>query len=116
MDDGFGASRRHDHSAGEANRMKAGVTTVLTAAEMRAATIVVDALLGTGAQGSARGEILAAIHEVNSAFPEANVVAVDIPSGLGSDLPEIDGEYVRADYTLTFTAPKVSQVLAPTCD
>jgi len=85
-------------------------------AEMRAATIVVDALLGTGLTGPARGPMLELIREINTGFPQAKVVAVDIPSGLGSDTGEVLGEAVRADYTVTFTAPKVGQVLPPACD
>ncbi len=84
--------------------------------EMRAATIVVDALLGTGLTGSARGQMLELIREINTGFPQAKVVAVDIPSGLASDTGQLLGEAVRADYTVTFTAPKVGQVLPPACD
>ena len=36
------------------------------------------------------------------------MIAVDIPSGLGGG-----GEFVRADITVTFTAPKVEHFLAP---
>jgi hydroxyethylthiazole kinase-like uncharacterized protein yjeF len=84
--------------------------------EMREATIVIDALLGTGLKGPAAGESLALIREINSGFPRAKIVALDIPSGLGSDSGAIPGESVRADYTVTFTAPKVGQVLPPACD
>lgn len=84
--------------------------------EMHAATIVVDALLGTGMRGPATGRVAELIHEINSGFPAAKVVAVDIPSGLSSDEPISEGEWVRADYTVTFTAPKVGQSLPPGCD
>jgi NAD(P)H-hydrate epimerase len=83
--------------------------------EMRAATIVVDALLGTGLKGPATGRMAKLIREVNTGFPEAQVVAVDMPSGLDSDAAASEGETVRADYTVTFTAPKVGQVLPPNC-
>jgi NAD(P)H-hydrate epimerase len=86
------------------------------APEMRGASIVLDALLGTGLQGPVAGPMLEWIHEVNSGFPRAKVVAVDIPSGLASDAARSEGETVRADYTVTFTAPKVGQVLAPNCE
>src|SRR5262249_4992468 len=46
----------------------------------------------------------------------AKIVAVDIPSGMPSDSSALVGEFVRADYTVTFTAPKVSQALPPNCD
>jgi hydroxyethylthiazole kinase-like uncharacterized protein yjeF len=86
------------------------------APEMRSATIVLDALLGTGLSGPARGAMLHLIREINNGFPAAKVVAVDIPSGLPSDTASLLGEAVRADYTVTFTAPKVGQVLPPACD
>ncbi len=84
-------------------------------AEMRYATIVVDALLGTGMQGSARGRTLDLIREINTGFPLAKVVAVDIPSGMPSDSGSSEGEAARADYTVTFTAPKIAHVSAPNC-
>ncbi len=83
---------------------------------MRPATLVVDALLGTGLKGPASGVMLDLIREVNRGFPQAKVVALDIPSGLPSDTGAVPGESVRADYTVTFTAPKVSQVMPPACD
>ncbi len=83
--------------------------------DMRTATIVIDALLGTGLKGPATGVLLDWIREINNGFPLARTVAVDIPSGLDSDAPSSAGETVRADFTVTFTAPKVGQVLAPNC-
>ena len=85
-------------------------------AEARLATVVVDALLGTGISGPAAGAMLDAIREINSGFPLAKVVAVDIPSGMPSDSCWPLGEQARADYTVTFTAPKPAQVLPPNCD
>jgi NAD(P)H-hydrate epimerase len=85
-------------------------------AEARLATVVVDALLGTGISGPATGAMLEAIREINGGFPLAKIVAVDIPSGMPSDSGEPLGEQARADYTVTFTAPKPGQVLSPNCD
>jgi NAD(P)H-hydrate epimerase len=79
-------------------------------AEARNATLVIDALLGTGINGPAAGRMLEGIREINRGFPLAKVVAVDIPSGLPH------GEIARADYTVTFTAPKMEQVIPPGCD
>jgi ADP-dependent NAD(P)H-hydrate dehydratase / NAD(P)H-hydrate epimerase len=84
--------------------------------EAHRATLVVDALLGTGVTGPAAGALLEGIREINRGFPLAKVVAVDIPSGMPSDTGEAAGEFARADYTVTFTAPKVSQVMPPNCD
>ncbi|MBI4889165.1 MAG: NAD(P)H-hydrate dehydratase [Acidobacteria bacterium] len=78
---------------------------------MRAATLVIDALLGTGLTGPARGRALELIREMNDGFPGATLVSVDIPSGLCES-----GESVRAAHTITFTAPKAELVLPPTCD
>jgi len=70
-------------------------------------TLSVDAVLGTGLKGPAAGAALELIRTVNATRPPAKVVAVDIPSGLGGG-----GEFVRADLTVTFAAPKVEHFLA----
>ena len=80
-------------------------------AGMSSATLVVDALLGTGLKGPAEGRALDLIRMMNSAFPMAARVSVDVPSGLHPK-----GESVAAALTVTFTAPKVDQVMPPTCD
>ena len=85
-------------------------------AEARAATLVVDALLGTGVSGPATGRMLQGIREINHGFPLATVVAVDLPSGMPSDSGEPAGEFARANYTVTFTAPKVAHAMPPNCD
>ncbi|HOK45785.1 MAG TPA: NAD(P)H-hydrate dehydratase [Bryobacteraceae bacterium] len=83
---------------------------------MRDATLVIDALLGTGLRGPVTGPMLDWVREINSGFPLAKIVAVDIPSGVESDTANTQGETVRADYTVTFTAPKIGQVLPPNCE
>lgn len=80
------------------------------------AEIVVDAVLGTGLAGPARGEAENAIRIINTRFPLAKRVAVDIPSGLPSDTGLPAGEYVHADFTVAFVAPKQTQVLSPSYD
>ncbi len=77
------------------------------------ATIVIDAVLGTGLTGPAKGPALDGIRIINDRFPLARKVAVDIPSGLPSDEPNPTGEFVRAGYTVTFTAAKPAQCLSP---
>ncbi len=81
--------------------------------EANLATIVVDAILGTGLSGPAKGPSLDGIRMINDGFPLAKRVAVDIPSGLPSDETNPSGEFVRTDYTVTFTAAKRSQCLSP---
>jgi NAD(P)H-hydrate epimerase len=84
--------------------------------EMRSATLVIDAVLGTGLAGAASGPALDAILEINSSFPFAKVIAVDIPSGLSGASGKPPGDYVRADATVTFTAPKVCHAMSPACN
>ncbi len=84
--------------------------------DARLATLVLDALLGTGINGPATGRVLEAIREINTGFTLAKVVAVDIPSGMPGDSGEPVGEFARADATVTFTALKVAQAIPPNCD
>jgi len=93
-------------------------------AEIASAQFVVDALLGTGLRGGAVGLIAQVIEDLNrisanSTRPTpAFVVAVDTPSGLPSDGEAAAGPVVRAHATVTFTAPKVGQLIskdAPCC-
>jgi NAD(P)H-hydrate epimerase len=80
---------------------------------METATLIVDALLGTGIHGAASGRAAELVRAINDRFPLADVVAVDIPSGLDSDSGVIAGDAVYANDTVTFTAPKPCQVLSP---
>ena len=69
--------------------------------------IIVDALLGTGVRGAVEGLLAEVISDVNRApEPDQAVVAIDIPSGLNADTGEFSTRCVRADGTVTFTAPK----------
>jgi hydroxyethylthiazole kinase-like uncharacterized protein yjeF len=81
---------------------------------LRAAALVVDALLGTGARGAATDLLAQVIALVNAAARP--VVAVDIPSGLGADLAEPPGPAVRAAMTVTFAFPKRSLLLYPAAE
>ncbi len=85
-------------------------------ASIETATLIVDALLGTGMHGPATGKALEMITAVNERFPLAEVVSVDIPSGLDSDSANLPGPAVHAHHTVTFTAPKPCQVLSPACE
>ncbi len=81
--------------------------------EMRAASIVIDALLGTGLNGVPREPYLSLIDEINHGFPAASIVAVDIPSGMSSDDARTGWRHVVAHHTITFTAPQPAHVLEP---
>ena len=72
---------------------------------------IVDAMLGTGFEGSPREPVAGAIAAINAA--EAPVVACDVPSGVNAATGEIEGEAVRAEVTATFHGPKIGLHVAP---
>jgi len=80
--------------------------------------LVIDALLGTGIARPANGIYAQAIEAINELREKggATVISVDIPSGLPSDNGNPIGPHVRADLTVSFTAPKIGNVLSPTCE
>src|SRR5262252_4268869 len=77
------------------------------------AGVVIDALLGTGLTRPAEGLYAKAIESINHRRDAATIVSVDIPSGLSSDTGQPIGPRVQADLTVSFTAPKIGNVLAP---
>jgi len=87
-------------------------------ARIAASDVILDALLGTGLRGGATGYIARAIDLLNtfsqnatSATP-ALIVAVDIPSGMASDGELAEGPVLRTHHTVTFTAPKIGQLIS----
>ena len=86
--------------------------------QIAAAEVIFDALLGTGIRGAASGLVAQAIEDLNrlsqnaTAAHPAWIVAVDTPSGLPSDGEAAAGPVVRAHLTVTFTAPKIGQLIS----
>ncbi|MGO8986418.1 MAG: NAD(P)H-hydrate dehydratase [Terriglobales bacterium] len=84
------------------------------AAEIFAADVIVDAILGTGFRPPVSDLYAAAISKINAA--RAPIVAVDIPSGADADAMQpvgsTDGNArkARADAIVTFTAPRPAHV------
>src|SRR5262245_26761224 len=75
---------------------------------------VVDALLGTGAEGAPRGLIPAACRLANVLRARGSrVVAVDLPTGVSSDAGVVSPDAVRADVTVTFGHPRRGHWLWP---
>jgi len=74
-----------------------------------AAAVAVDALLGTGATGPARGDVLALAQRLVAYG--ATVVAVDGPTGLDLSSGEAHGP-VRAALSVTFGGPRRGHLLA----
>lgn len=81
------------------------------ASACRGASVVVDAVLGTGARGAPRGDAAAMVRAIGEAgLP---VVALDGPSGVDLTDGSIAGDAVHADLTISFGAPKRGLVLHP---
>ena len=80
--------------------------------------VIVDALLGTGLRGAVIGIIGKAISAVNDFSKNATaarpslIISVDMPSGLPSDGEAAEGPVLRAHETVTFTAPKIGQLIS----
>lgn len=68
------------------------------------ADYIVDALFGIGLKSQVRSPFLEVIQDINAAT--AQVIAVDVPSGLDCDSGEPRGVAVKADYTLAMIAIK----------
>jgi ADP-dependent NAD(P)H-hydrate dehydratase / NAD(P)H-hydrate epimerase len=80
--------------------------------------VIVDALLGTGIRGGAGGLLAQVIENINRFSQDAKaawpawIIAVDTPSGLPSDGESAEGPVLRAHLTVTFTAPKIGQLIS----
>ncbi len=86
--------------------------------EVAKSHVIVDALLGTGLRGPATGLASRTIERLNQLSGNATrvwpalILAVDTPSGLPSDGGAAEGPILRAHLTITFTAPKVGQLVS----
>jgi ADP-dependent NAD(P)H-hydrate dehydratase / NAD(P)H-hydrate epimerase len=106
---------------GIALRSGVPVTEVLTPAAWRKsrlegpqATIIVDALFGTGLDKPLAGLFALAVADINRA--RGFRIAVDIPSGLSADTFRTIGPCVLADMTVALAAPKVAHIFPPAED
>ena len=71
------------------------------------ASVVVDALLGTGVRGELRDPIRSAVELIRTARAAGvPVVAVDTPTAVDLTSGELSDPVVRADVTVTFHRPK----------
>jgi NAD(P)H-hydrate epimerase len=78
------------------------------------ATTVIDAIFGIGGGRAPEGDFLGAVRLVNRAGAAgAEVLAVDIPSGVSADTGEAAGEAVTADATVTFAFKKIGHTIPP---
>ena len=83
--------------------------------------LIVDALFGTGLTRPLEGihtKVIGHLVRLSEARParverRPLIVSLDLPSGLNADTPDLIGDAVQADLTITFTAPKPANVLPP---
>lgn len=83
-------------------------------AKVARATVVVDAVFGTGLVKPLEGVYAAAVADINRSA--AFKLSVDIPSGLSSETFETIGPSVAADLTVTLAAPKIAHIFPPAAD
>jgi NAD(P)H-hydrate epimerase len=81
------------------------------AASLVGSRVLLDALLGTGVRGGARGLTATAIEAMNQSG--ASICSVDLPSGIDADSPAVSGVAVRATRTYTLCRPKIALLLEP---
>ena len=79
--------------------------------EISSCDLIVDALFGTGLRTPLQGMLETVVADINgSGIP---VVAVDLPSGMSADTPDLIGDAIEAAVTVTLGAPKLPLVLPP---
>jgi hydroxyethylthiazole kinase-like uncharacterized protein yjeF len=89
------------------------------AVELSRASLIVDALLGSGSHGAPRGLaplVIDSIRRERERERGARVVSVDLPSGVPADGGPIDWKTVEADLTVTFAAKKPALIFSPTSE
>ena len=96
---------------GESDARLIAYSAVSLARELARADVAIDALFGTGFRGIPENGWAEAIVALNAC--DAEVLAVDIPSGVSGETGAVEGEAVRADLTVTFGAAKIGAVLLP---
>lgn len=79
--------------------------------DLNSADLLVDALLGIGTDRDVEGLLAELIAAINS--NSVPVLAVDIPSGINADSGNIMGCAIKADWTVTFAAPKTGLMVYP---
>ena len=78
---------------------------------LEGARVILDAIFGFGSHGAPREPYASAIAAI--ADSDAFVIAADVPSGVDADTGAIPGAAVRADVTVTFSAPKPGLLIYP---
>lgn len=79
--------------------------------KIESADVIVDALFGTGLCRRIEGKYKRLIEKINEA--EAEIVSIDIPSGIDGVTGKVQNVAVKADVTITFMVPKIGLCLYP---
>jgi len=88
-----------------------GVLADAVAAQICAADVIIDGILGIGASGAPREPVCTLLQRANDSA--ALRIAVDMPTGVAADTGAIPGAVFRADLTVTFAAAKPGLLIAP---
>lgn len=78
--------------------------------------VIIDAFFGTGLSKPIAGDLRKVIENLEKLKERGRLpllISLDIPSGFNADSAESVGENIQADLTVTFTAPKLANVLPP---
>ena len=104
-------SESEGDSAANLERLPGEQPREFSAEALEGSGAVLDAMLGTGFEGSPREPIAGAIEAINR--QDAPVIACDVPSGVNASSGEIEGEAVRATATATFHGAKLGLRVNP---
>ncbi|MFC1892999.1 NAD(P)H-hydrate dehydratase [Chloroflexota bacterium] len=83
---------------------------------LSSATVVVDALFGTGRSRPLHGiftKVLSTVTEARRKQPRRRIIALDLPSGLDADSGTVDPACLYADNTVTLGFPKLGLFYFP---
>jgi NAD(P)H-hydrate epimerase len=83
----------------------------LHSSEISQCSLIVDAIFGTGLNSPLGGMLETIVADINASGVE--VVAVDLPSGMSADTPDLIGDSIESSLTVTLGAPKLPLVLPP---
>jgi NAD(P)H-hydrate epimerase len=79
--------------------------------EITSHDLIIDAMFGTGLSTPLTGFYETVVGDINEAG--VPIVAIDIPSGMSADTPDVIGDSIEATVTVTLGAPKLPLILPP---
>lgn len=83
--------------------------------ELNSYDFIIDALIGTDLKNPLNNSLLILSRIISSLCeqPKPSLVSIDVPTGLNADSANLIGDNFKADLTVTFTAPKLANILPP---